>query len=25
MFVTVGQGTGPAELAGTFLKIVFKP
>ena len=25
MFVTVGQGIGPAELAGTFLKIVFKP
>ena len=25
MFVTVGQGIGTAELAGTFLKIVFKP
>ena len=25
LFVTVGQGIGPAELAGTFLKIVFKP
>jgi uncharacterized protein (TIGR03118 family) len=25
LFVTVGQGIGPAELAGTFAKIVFKP
>jgi uncharacterized protein (TIGR03118 family) len=25
LFVTVGQGIGTAELAGTFLKIVFKP
>jgi uncharacterized protein (TIGR03118 family) len=25
LFVTVGQGIGPNELAGTFLKIVFKP
>ena len=25
LFVTVGQGIGPAELAGTFLRIVFKP
>ncbi|MGA2002358.1 MAG: TIGR03118 family protein [Terriglobales bacterium] len=25
LFVTVGQGIGPAELAGTFLKIVYKP
>jgi uncharacterized protein (TIGR03118 family) len=25
LFVTVGQGIGPAELAGTFAKIVYKP
>jgi uncharacterized protein (TIGR03118 family) len=25
LFVTVGQGIGPAELAGTFLKIIYKP
>ena len=25
LFVTVGQGIGTAELAGTFLKIVYKP
>ncbi len=25
LFVTVGQGIGPAELAGTFLKIGYKP
>lgn len=25
LFVTVGQGIGPSELAGTFLKIGFKP
>jgi len=25
LFVTVGQGIGLAELAGTFAKIVFKP
>jgi uncharacterized protein (TIGR03118 family) len=25
LFVTVGQGIGPNELAGTFAKIVFKP
>jgi uncharacterized protein (TIGR03118 family) len=25
LFVTVGPGTGPAELAGTFAKIVYKP
>jgi uncharacterized protein (TIGR03118 family) len=25
LFVTVGQGIGPAELAGTFASIVFKP
>jgi hypothetical protein len=25
LLVTVGQGIGPADLAGTFLKIVYKP
>jgi len=25
LFVTVGQGVGTNELAGTFAKIVFKP
>jgi uncharacterized protein (TIGR03118 family) len=25
LFVTVGQGIGPAELAGTFARIVYKP
>jgi uncharacterized protein (TIGR03118 family) len=25
LFVTVGQGIGPAELAGTFAKIVYRP